>query len=53
MGVNSGQIGTKELSRKYPAVSGIIAETTKQEGRVSNLVAEHSLLTEEEKKRML
>jgi len=31
--------GEKELKRKWPHVSGLTAETTKQEGRTSNLVA--------------
>jgi len=32
--------GEKELKRNYPVETGLTARTTKQEGRVSNLVPE-------------
>ena len=32
--------GEKELKTKWPITSGLIAGTTKQEGRTTNLVAE-------------
>jgi hypothetical protein len=32
--------GCKELKRKYPITSGIVAGTTKQEGRITNLIAQ-------------
>ena len=36
--------GEKELKRKWPITSGLIAGTTKQEGRKINLVAEKGSL---------
>ena len=42
-------IGEKELKTDWPVEEGLTAETQKQEGRQSNLVAEEgSLLTERE-----
>ena len=34
----------KELETSYPITSGLVAKTTKQEGRVENLVAETGTL---------
>lgn len=36
--------GEKELKTNWPHETGIIARTTKQKGRVSNLVAEKVLI---------
>ena len=33
-----------EVKRKYPVVSGLVAGTTKQEGRISNLIPENSIV---------
>ncbi len=41
--------GRKAIMHRYPAVSGLTAETTSQEGRVSKLVAENSIIPEREK----
>ncbi len=30
--------GRKAISKNYPAISGLVAETTKQKGRQNNLV---------------
>ena len=38
--------GEKELKRSWPVISGLIARTTKQEGRTSNLVARKNLVPE-------
>ena len=37
---NAGTSGTKDIATRYPVTTGIIAGTTKQEGRTSNLVAQ-------------
>lgn len=42
--------GEKELKRNWPHVSGLTAETTKQEGRTSNLVPQESSLVPEREK---
>lgn len=39
MGENSGQIGTKDISKNYPVESGLGADD-KHEGRQINLVPE-------------
>ena len=38
--------GRKAIMHQYPATTGLTAETTKQEGRQSNLVAEKSFVEE-------
>lgn len=35
----SGTKGTKAIATRYPPTSGLTAETTKQKGRKSNLIA--------------
>jgi len=42
--------GEKELKRNWPNESGLTAETTKQEGRQSNLVAEEGSLVPKREK---
>ena len=42
--------GEKELKRNWPITSGLTAETTKQEGRQSNLVPQESSLVPEREK---
>ncbi len=39
---DAATIGEKELRRDYPHEEGLIAGTTKQEGKEMNLVAEES-----------
>lgn len=34
--------GAKAILRRYPAVDGLTAETTTQEGHIENLVAEEA-----------
>ena len=34
----TGGIGTRAISKKYPATSGLEAETTKTAGRKTNLI---------------
>ena len=36
----TGSSGTRAISKKYPVVSGLTIETTKIEGRQTNLVPE-------------
>lgn len=36
----TGTIKTRAVNKNYPPTSGLTAETTKQEGRKSNLVPE-------------
>ena len=38
--------GRKAIMHQYPATTGLTAETTKQEGRQSNLVAEKSFVSQ-------
>ena len=38
MSIGPHGIGQRGISRRYPAVTGLIAETTKTEGRITNLV---------------
>ena len=45
-----GGIGTKDISKRYPCVDGIIAETTKQTGHVINLVPGESKVIERNRK---
>ncbi len=40
----------KELKRNWPNVSGLIAGTTKQEGRVTNLIPQVSSLVLDKEK---
>ena len=35
--------GTKELKRHWPVTTGLTAKTTKQEGRVMNLIYQKSI----------
>lgn len=39
--------GEKELKSDWPITEGLIAGTTKQEGRTTNLVAEEELMDNE------
>ena len=54
--INMAQVGSaarsgeKEIRRDWPLSSGLIAGTTKQEGRSSRLVAEKGSLIPERKK---
>ena len=49
--VKTGGIGSAVANRTYPAVDGLIAGTTTQEGHEEHLVAEEEdLLTNEESK---
>ena len=41
--------GEKEIATRYPVTSGLVAGTTKQEGRVSNLVPRKSLVPRKDK----
>jgi len=43
---DAATIGEKELKRNYPVEEGLTAGTEKQEGRVTNLVAENSIIPE-------
>tara|TARA_B100000678_G_C18222966_1_gene507682 strand:- start:2187 stop:3227 length:1041 start_codon:yes stop_codon:yes gene_type:complete len=43
-------IGMRNLKRSYPFESGLTARTQKQEGRVMNLVAENSIVSERKTK---
>jgi len=45
-----GGKGTKEIARRYPVTSGLTAETTKQEGRQSNLLATNGSFVPRRKK---
>lgn len=49
MGENSGTTGTSEIATRYPVTTGLTAETTKQEGRESHLIAEESHVSENDK----
>lgn len=46
--VGTGSFKDKDVKRDYPVTSGLVAGTTKQEGRQSNLVAEEERLILEE-----
>lgn len=46
-------IGEKEIKTNWPHETGLIAETTKQEGRQSNLVAEKGSLVRRAEKELL
>jgi hypothetical protein len=47
--VGTGTASSRFLKRNYPNVEGLIAGTTKQEGKIMNLVAENSNISEKEK----
>ena len=47
--VGTGTSGTRFLKRDYPVTEGLEAGTQKQEGRISNLVAEKSFVKEKDK----
>lgn len=51
MVVQDGPDGIKQaaIKRKYPVAEGLTAGTTTQEGRITNLVPEVSLVPEREK----
>jgi len=40
--VGTGKSGTRFLNRNWPVEEGLTAGTQKQEGRISNLVAEET-----------
>lgn len=44
MSIGPGTSKTRFISKYYPVISGLIAETTKQEGRQVNLVAKKGSL---------
>ena len=46
--VGTGTSGTRFLKRDWPIEEGLVAGTTKQEGRVSNLVAQEARLIKKE-----
>jgi hypothetical protein len=41
--------GRKAIMHRYPVDTGLTAETTKQEGRQSNLVAEKSFVSQRDR----
>ena len=43
------EIGQAEIKTDYPVEEGLTAETQKQTGRTTNLVAENSVVPEKEK----
>lgn len=45
---DAATIGEKELKTDYPVEEGLTAGTQKQTGRVTNLVAENSIVRERE-----
>jgi hypothetical protein len=46
----TGTIKTRATAKRYPVTSGLVAETTKTEGRQINLVAERGSLVRRSKK---
>ena len=46
----SNTLGTKELKTKYPYTSGLVAGTTRQTGRVTNLIPTNGSLVPRRKK---
>ena len=46
-------VGQAELIDEYPVTSGLTAGTTRQHGRVSNLVAEEGSVVNPEEKKLL
>jgi len=51
MEVGTGTTGTKIIRRDWPNTSGLEAGTTKQEGRISNLVPEQGSLVPEKNRK--
>lgn len=47
--VGTGTSGSKYLNTNWPIDEGLDAGTTKQEGTISNLIPEKSLVSEKEK----
>jgi predicted TIM-barrel enzyme len=51
--VGTGTSGTAVLKTKYPVTDGLIAGTTKQEGRQINQVAEEEILVYSKEEKLL
>lgn len=49
----TGGIGTKAISKNYPVETGLTPETTKTEGRQTNLVPEEESVVYDREKRTL
>ncbi len=49
MSIGPGGSGTRAISKRYPVTSGLTAETTKQEGRQKNLLAESTIVRKRER----
>lgn len=46
----AGGKGTKEIATRYPVTSGLTAGTTKQTGRITNLIPQKSFVRKEMQK---